>query len=105
LIPSHIEKWLTGEIRGGTDLGLSPTIRQYLIEQAGGACTLCGFNKTHPIDGTSVLEVEHIDGDGANHSPSNVTVICPNCHALTPTYRGRNVGHGRPVSYHRTVRL
>ena len=85
-------------------MGLSRVVRDYLIKEANGACTRCGFNKTHPEDGSSVLEVEHIDGNGTNHSPSNVTVICPNCHALTPTYRGRNKGHGRPLSYYRKLR-
>lgn len=36
------------------------------------------------------LELEHIDGDHSNSVLSNLTLLCPNCHALTPTYRGRN---------------
>ena len=38
------------------------------------------------------LELEHIDGDHTNHLISNLELLCPNCHALTSTYRGRNKG-------------
>lgn len=36
------------------------------------------------------LEIEHIDGNNKNNNKDNLTVLCPNCHALTDTWRGRN---------------
>jgi len=36
------------------------------------------------------LELDHVDGDRQNNELSNLRLVCPNCHALTPTYRGRN---------------
>lgn len=36
------------------------------------------------------LELEHIDGNNRNNLLSNLIVLCPNCHSLTPTYRGKN---------------
>lgn len=94
-----VNTWLSGEWRGGTDAGLSNTIRRYLLEQAGYACCKCGFNTMHPVDNQTVLEINHIDGDGENHTPTNLEVICPNCHSLTPNYRARNMGKGRNVYY------
>jgi predicted HNH restriction endonuclease len=41
------------------------------------------------------VEVEHIDGNWRNNQPSNLTLLCPNCHSLTPTYRALNWGRGR----------
>ncbi len=38
------------------------------------------------------LELEHVDGRRENNRLSNLRLLCPNCHAQTPTYRGRNVG-------------
>jgi transposase-like protein len=38
------------------------------------------------------LELDHIDGDRWNNDVRNLRLLCPNCHALTPTYRGRNIG-------------
>jgi hypothetical protein len=103
---NKISSWLDGKWRGGTDTKLSRTIRQYLLKEANYTCTRsgCGFNTPHPIDGESVLEVNHIDGNGANHKPSNLEVICPNHHALTESYRGRNVGNGRKTYYIRVRR-
>lgn len=42
------------------------------------------------------LELEHIDGDHANNNLSNLTMLCPNCHSLTDTYRGRKLKKERP---------
>lgn len=36
------------------------------------------------------LELEHKDGNCYNNLLENLTLLCPNCHAFTPTYRGRN---------------
>lgn len=38
------------------------------------------------------LELEHIDGVNNNHKLENLELLCPNCHAMTSTYRGRNKG-------------
>lgn len=96
-----IQSWLDGSWSGGSERTLSPTVRFHLLEEANYTCSTvgCGFNTPHPSDGKTVLEVDHIDGNGGNHVPSNLRVLCPNCHALTPSYRGRNVGFGRKVYY------
>lgn len=39
------------------------------------------------------LELEHINGKSRDNSLDNLTLLCPNCHALTNTYRGRNIGN------------
>lgn len=77
-----LEKWLSGEWQGGTGEGifLSVTIRKYLLEKAKYKCTKCGFATPHPEDGSSILEINHINGDGTDHRPGNLEVLCPNCH-------------------------
>lgn len=37
------------------------------------------------------LELHHKDGNKNNNSLENLQLLCPNCHALTPTYRGKNI--------------
>ena len=37
------------------------------------------------------LEVHHKDGNKTNNELDNLQILCPNCHALTPTYRGKNI--------------
>lgn len=36
------------------------------------------------------LELEHINGDNMDHRIENLKILCPNCHAQTPTHRGKN---------------
>lgn len=36
------------------------------------------------------LELEHKNGDRFDNRIENLTLLCPNCHALTKTYRGKN---------------
>ncbi len=95
---NKISEWLSGNWDGGKNK-LSQTIRNYLLEKFNYTCIKCGFNTPHPDDGKTILEINHIDGNGTNHSEDNLEVICPNCHALTSSYRGRNYGSGRPVYY------
>jgi hypothetical protein len=38
------------------------------------------------------LELDHIDGNFGNNQLNNLRLLCPNCHAQTPTYRGKNIG-------------
>lgn len=36
-----------------------------------------------------VLELDHEDGNKNNNSRENLRALCPNCHSLTPTWRGK----------------
>lgn len=36
------------------------------------------------------LEVHHKDGDHLNNELENLELLCPNCHALTENWRGKN---------------
>lgn len=50
------------------------------------------------------LELDHIDGDHANNQLDNLRLLCPNCHAQTPTYRGKNMKKKSPPSKTRTCK-
>lgn len=51
-------------------------------------CSCC--NQTTWLDQEIPLELDHIDGDHLNNRIDNLRLLCPNCHALTDTYRGKN---------------
>lgn len=36
------------------------------------------------------LELHHKDGNRKNNKLENLEILCPNCHALTNNYRGKN---------------
>ena len=37
------------------------------------------------------LELHHKDGNRFNNQLKNLMLLCPNCHALTPNYRAKNI--------------
>ena len=91
-------KWFSGEISGGTNSEWKETSRRvktYLMKKYDCKCSKCGWGEVNPFTGTIPLELEHIDGNPYNSSPDNVTLLCPNCHSLTKTYKGANKGNGR----------
>ena len=51
-------------------------------------CECCGLETWlgQPIP----LEVHHKDGDRSHNELSNFELLCPNCHAFTDSYRGKN---------------
>lgn len=52
-------------------------------------CEECGWKKISE-DGRIPLELDHINGDRNDNRLENLRVLCPNCHSLKPTHRGRN---------------
>ena len=67
-----------------------PRIRRFLLWKLGPVCSECGWAGKNPFTNTFVIELDHIDGDHLNSSPANFRLLCPNCHAMTPTYKSLN---------------
>lgn len=54
----------------------------------GRKCEKCGLEEWQ---GQSIpLQVHHIDGNHYNNVLNNLQLLCPNCHAQTDTYAGKN---------------
>ena len=51
-------------------------------------CNRCGITEWNGLP--TPIELEHIDGDHHNNELNNLELLCPNCHAQTATYRGKN---------------
>lgn len=52
-------------------------------------CELCGWN-TRSLDGRIPVELDHANGKRNDNRLENLRILCPNCHSLQPTHRGRN---------------
>lgn len=62
-----------------------------LVYLKGHKCEQCGTSTWNQVK--IPLEVHHNDGDHLNNELDNLVLLCPNCHALTENYKGRNNGN------------
>lgn len=94
----RINEWLTGQWDGSVESGLlSNTVRKHLLEMARNRCTRCDWGEPNPILGKPILSVDHVDGNWKNNKVDNLVVLCYNCHTLTPTFNGLNIGNGAGI--------
>jgi 5-methylcytosine-specific restriction endonuclease McrA len=62
--------------------------RRRVFEEQNHCCNKC---KTEYWQGVKIpLELEHKDGNNQNNVRENLEGLCPNCHSITDTWRGRN---------------
>lgn len=100
-VPARGRKWCSLCIASG--LGRIPldaarsegTRRRYLLRTRPHRCEIPECGQTAWLDQPIPLEMDHIDGNSQNNTEANLRLICPNCHALQPTHKGKNRGRGR----------
>lgn len=68
-------------------------LRRHIAEERSYTCNECGISEWNNKQIT--LQVDHIDGNAGNNEPSNLRLICPNCHSQTATFGAKNKGFGR----------
>lgn len=71
-------------------------LKKRLFWEQNGCCNKCHLSEWlgKPIS----LELEHKDGNHQNNDRNNIELLCPNCHAQTDTYRGKNCRRKHKIS-------
>jgi hypothetical protein len=82
-----IECYLNNEVGISSDKLKRRLIGEGIFERK---CYGCG--NTEWLGEPIPLELDHINGKHKDNTLSNLNLLCPNCHTLTPTYRGKNIG-------------
>ena len=94
----YISAWREGKKSGNRGVNaknISRHLVRFLVEKYGEECSRCGWNQKNPRTNRVPLEVDHIYGNANNNPEDNLRLLCPNCHALTPSFRNLNRGKGR----------
>lgn len=52
-------------------------------------CEICGWAEKSN-DGRIPVELDHINGIRTDNRLANLRILCPNCHSLQTTHRGKN---------------
>lgn len=88
--PNHVRRDLKEILVKDSNYSSTNDLRQRLIKEGilEYRCVSCGLDRW--LDNPIPLELDHINGDNRDHRLENLRLLCPNCHALTPTYRARN---------------
>ena len=87
-------KWInetTVRIEQGLVPDGSPALKKYVIEKNGEKCSECGQGNTWN-NKSLVLQLDHIDGNSDNNFPSNLRLLCPNCHTQTENFGSKGQG-------------
>lgn len=63
-------------------------LRQRVILEQNNKCNRCKLDTW--LGEPMTFELEHKDGNNENNERRNLEMLCPNCHSLTKTWRGRN---------------
>jgi hypothetical protein len=84
------------------DLKGDGTRKRWLIRERGRRCEICGI--TEWMGKETPIELDHVDGHPGHNQKENLRLICPNCHAQTEHYRGRNANHHKDTVRQNTMK-
>lgn len=90
ILKNHSDKMTLEEYLNNSKDIQSNKVRKKILEEKlkPYKCECCGLSEwmEMPIP----LELHHKDGDRNHNELSNYELLCPNCHAFTDSYRGKN---------------
>jgi len=89
----HIERRRDNLVMVSFDSIMPSLKKERIFLEQEGKCNRCHLDKW--LGQLISLELEHKDGDTNNNTRENLELLCPNCHSMTDTWRGRNKNKGK----------
>lgn len=81
-IEKSVIRFQSGQVKDNS------TLKKVLAYLRGYKCEECSLTEWRGK--ALMLDLDHIDGNNKNNTPSNVRLLCPNCHRQTPTWGNKN---------------
>lgn len=91
----YMNNFLEWYYNDGNFKGEHLLIKNFITIIHGYKCFECGISEYNNKKLT--LHLEHINGNANDNAKENLSMLCPNCHGQTPTYKGRNKGNGTRI--------
>lgn len=77
------------KLKGWSEYTTTGSFKRHLLKELGNICENCNLSTW--LEADIPLDLHHIDGDRTNNSLENLQLLCPNCHALTDNFKGKNI--------------
>lgn len=90
LNPSHKQFTLAEILVKDSTYRNTYSLKSRLIKEGVFARKCSNCMNEHWLNLPIPLELDHVNGDRTDNRIENLRLLCPNCHALTDTYRGKN---------------
>ena len=84
----RIEKYNSNLLKADYSTLSFERLKKRIMLEQDGKCERCKLFEW--LGEEITLELEHTDGNHYNNERGNLKALCPNCHSLTSTWRGRN---------------
>lgn len=101
----RVARWLANPSSENGKISLPDFIRDFVIQLSGYKCSECNFSGVNPKSDRTIIQVDHIDGNPLNNEPGNLRALCPNCHAMTPTFGNLSKSTGRRQLFRKNVMM
>lgn len=84
-----VAPWPLDKVLAANSIYHTNRLRERLIAEGVFKARCSSCQRSQWLGRPIVLELHHVDGNRKNNTLANLQVLCPNCHSMTPNWKGR----------------